>query len=177
MISGIYKLTFKDGSFYIGKSSNIDKRWAQHSKAMLKGTHAKKIQEAYYNNGMPKFEIIFECHQDHIDILEGYYINYFWSSNILNTTQPPKLTERELELLNAVTSAVWNLSTFEHIDRMCKQANKVAELEGVISSSKNHKLFKRTAEELTNTRHSLELERREIARLKNRGFFERLFNL
>lgn len=177
MSSGIYKLTFKDGSVYIGKSSNIDKRWAQHTKAMLKGTHTKKIQDAYYKYGMPKFEVIFECHQDHIDILEGYYINYFWGSNILNTTQPPKLTDSELDLLNAVTSAVWDLSTFEHIDRMCKQANKVSELEGIISSSKNSKLFKRTMEELTSTRQSLQLERNEVARLKNRGFFERLFNL
>lgn len=177
MTSGIYKLTFKDGSIYIGKSSNIDKRWSQHSKAMLKGTHTKKIQEAFAKFGDPKFEVIFECHPDHIDIMEGYFINIFWNSKILNTTQPPLLTDYEIGILETVNEDVWGISTFQHLDAWKRADARVTLLEKTIENSKNAKLFKNTLEELTNTKYALELEKQEVKRLNSRGFFERLFNL
>ena len=177
MSSGIYKLTFKDGSIYIGKSSNIDKRWSQHSKAMSKGTHTKKIQEAFAKFGDPKFEVIFECHPDHIDIMEGYFINIFWNNKILNTTQPPQLTAAEIHILETVNEDVWDMSTFEHLDAWFKYDKQVKALEKTIENSKNAKLFKSTQEELTNTKYALQLEKQEVKRLNSRGFFQRLFNL
>ena len=44
MASGIYKLTFKSGNFYIGKSNNIDRRWQEHFDKFKKGTAAKNMQ-------------------------------------------------------------------------------------------------------------------------------------
>lgn len=70
MISGIYQLTFPDGSRYIGKSINIEDRWAQHIDKMRKGTAAKAMQAAWNRWGTFDPEVIIQCHPDHIDIME-----------------------------------------------------------------------------------------------------------
>ncbi len=114
MSSGIYKISFGN-LFYIGKSADMEKRWLQHSKALKNNTHINKIQDAYNKFGDPKYSIVFECHPDHIDILEVYFINLLWDDkNILNTTRPRDLLDSEK--VN-IEQHPWNLSIFEILNR------------------------------------------------------------
>jgi GIY-YIG catalytic domain len=170
MSSGIYKMTFSDGSIYIGKSADVAKRWAQHSKAFSKGTHTKKLQEAYDSMGSPNYEIIFECHPDHIDILESYFINKYWNDNILNTTCPADLEDQDLKLLSEVNPSVWSLSTFDHLFNWLDIQKDRDNLKNTLNNSKRASTVKELEKKLLEANQ-------EIVRLKSRGFFSRLFNL
>lgn len=171
MSSGIYKLTFPDGSIYIGKSVDINKRWTQHSKALQKGTHTKNMQQVYDKCGAPRYEIIFECHPDHIDILENYFINLYWGAeSMLNTTRPADLTDTEKEVLLNFPDSLWDMSTFEHILKWNEVSGEVKILKAKLDKSKNNKAIEKLEEELM-------AAKAEITRLGSRGFFARLFNL
>lgn len=169
MTSGIYKLTFPDGSIYIGKSVDIQKRWSQHNKALTKGTHTKRMQEVYNKFGPPKYEVIFECHPDHIDILETYFINKYWSGTILNSTRPADINDNGLKILSECAHYVWDLSTFEHIQRWSDTLDKVEELQDTIEASKDAILLITLEDKLASAN-------KEINGLKNRGFWSRVFN-
>lgn len=169
MNSGIYKLTFADGSIYIGKSVDITKRWGQHTKAFNKGTHTKKLQDAFSLYGMPKFEVIFECHPHHIDILETYFINAYWSDSILNSTRPADIEEDGHDVLEQFPDFVWDMSTFEHLLTWNTVKNRLVELEDKIKNSHDAKYLDRLLEK--NERLG-----NELTKLKNRGFWARVFN-
>lgn len=116
MTSGIYKLTFSSGDTYIGKSINIDTRWDQHRDKLTKGKGAKAMQRAYELYGFPMGEILFECHSDHIDIVEACLISRINPS--LNTSRPPDpfahLSNDDLmPILQQLEQ-----STLEHLDRI-----------------------------------------------------------
>ena len=89
MTTGIYRLNFASGNFYIGKSVNMEVRWQQHQESMQKGKAAANMQAEYNIYGFPDPRIVFTCHPDYLDILEGIEINARWGPNILNTTRPP----------------------------------------------------------------------------------------
>lgn len=113
MPSGIYKLTFVDNSFYIGKSISISNRWKQHFDKFIKGKAASNMQQAYDNYGAPSGEIIFRCHKDHIDIAEELFIHRLKPP--LNGTYPEDpfigfSSEQIQEMAELLT-----LSTVEHI--------------------------------------------------------------
>lgn len=169
MSSGIYKLTFADKSIYIGKSVDMEKRWDQHLKAMRKGTHTSRIQEAYDSHGVPLFDIVIKCHPHHIDILETYFINGYWSPKILNSTRPADIDELGINLIEELPDEAWDLSTFEYIQQWQLALTKVDELKQIIKDSKN-------ATTLSNLLDSNKILAKELDRLKNRGFFARLFN-
>lgn len=145
MPSGIYKLTFTDGSFYIGKSISISNRWKQHFDKFIKGKAASNMQRAFDMHGAPNGEILFKCHKDHIDIAEEMFINRL--NPPLNRTYPPDpfagMSIPEIEKI----SELFSLSTIDHIKRIksleqtkkealsiiSKHNDEVAELELVIS--------------------------------------------
>lgn len=74
MKSGVYCLTFKDGSQYVGKSIDIERRWKEHAEKFKNGKAAKNMQAAYEKYGYPNAKVLIECHVDHIDLMETYYI-------------------------------------------------------------------------------------------------------
>lgn len=194
MTSGIYLLKFKDETFYIGKSVNINKRWDQHYNSMSKGNHAKLLQYAYNKCGAPDGSVLQECHQDHIDILESYYINKYWSGDILNTTRPMPLSTLEIAIVES-GDEVWKLSTFDHIlkwsasnDKVDSCKNKIKELEKELkevlidhdfeldSIKKGTKLeaVEKAKDYFRDRGNKLE---DELKALKNRTFLQRLFNV
>jgi group I intron endonuclease len=177
MSSGIYKLTFSNGSVYIGKSSNIDKRWSQHGKAMSKGTHTKKIQECYEKYGEPLYEVVFECHPDHIDIMENYFISLYWSDSILNTTKPFDLTKEDKDTLNSVNRTVWNISTFDHLRNWLRVQKELERSNTTLMDIKSGSLVEELEEDVEVLQELLDDSRAEIKRLKSRGLFARIFNL
>lgn len=61
--SGIYKLEFTDGSYYIGQSVNLDSRKKDHYHMLQNGNHhSYKVQFKYMSTQtLPEFEIILYC--------------------------------------------------------------------------------------------------------------------
>jgi GIY-YIG catalytic domain len=115
MKSGIYKLTFDNGSIYIGKSLDMERRWEEHSNSFRKGTAAKKMQNAYILAGFPNAEVLLECHPDHLDLMESAFM--YAHTPDLNTTQPIRLTPEEITTLFDNTDILVQ-STSDHIDEI-----------------------------------------------------------
>lgn len=119
MITGIYRLDFSSGAFYIGKSIDIIERWRQHSDKFKKGTASKLMQSEYDLCGMPEGTVIKECHADHIDIVEACFINRLRPQ--LNGTYPDdplaELNTEELHhfLDNIDDSTVDHLNTIKYL--------------------------------------------------------------
>ena len=194
MISGIYRLTFSDGSFYIGKSNDIESRWKQHSKNLLEGKHTKKMQEAYNKCGDPTFEIMVQCHPHHTDILEAYHIATWWGPGILNTTKP-NISLEDISIISKIRDKYWEYGTFEHIELidylMRSEENlkdRIEELESEIvadwqiyeenlSDIKSGTLLSITEKQLEYANIDVKKLTNELDKLKNRGLFARIFNL
>ncbi|WP_428743195.1 hypothetical protein [Tenacibaculum sp.] len=80
-ICGIYKITSPSGKIYIGKSKNIKRRWYQY-----KSLHCKTQPKLY--NSFKKycvenhcFEILKECIEEELSVLELYFIKMYDSIN------------------------------------------------------------------------------------------------
>lgn len=115
MDSGIYLLTFSDGTYYIGKSDNIPNRWKQHWKDFEQGTHARRMQEAYNRCGPPQAEVFIECHSDHIDLYESLAIHHNWGPRCLNGNKPRRVPDSERDILLNHGEYI-KLSTAQHIE-------------------------------------------------------------
>lgn len=79
---GIYKIVNKDnGKYYVGRTLNLDKRWYQHKKLLIKNKHFNKYLQSVWNKyGPDKFEfIIVEYVNDKNELIniEQKYINVF----------------------------------------------------------------------------------------------------
>ena len=86
--SGIYKLTFSNGSFYIGRSISIQSRFKDHLNTLKAHKHHNhKVQEAYDSYGSPELFILEECSSDVQNAREVYWIAQFNSTvDGLNTS-------------------------------------------------------------------------------------------
>lgn len=195
MTSGIYKLKFRDGSFYIGKSNNLSRRAEQHWRSLEKGTHAKALQAAYDRAGEPEFYVLMECHEDHIDILEGLFIfNNIEDPKCINTARPCPPSQWLVDNFDIITTKFWSLPTYGHfilwIDEMNAHKADMENLQNTLDklSEENRKIKKGTIVEeleskleelkqaIENCNNTLSMRNEEITRLKNRGIFARLFN-
>lgn len=130
MTSGIYKFSFNNGHFYIGKSIHIEKRWEQHIAKMLSGKAAAAVQACYNQYGLPHFEVLFKCHEDHIDIVESLFIERLYrenSSSMLNTTIPKPYTE-QLWTDFCNHDDLLRYSTHEHIQHIVKLESELEAL-------------------------------------------------
>lgn len=116
MTSGIYLLEFGNPTEwnYIGKSNNIERRWKEHRTKLERGTAASNLMGAYYTYGMPRFSILMECHEDHIDLMENIYINQNWGSKLLNKTAPPLLSAEDQNTL-IICKDLLKYSTADHL--------------------------------------------------------------
>lgn len=176
MISGIYRFDFSDGSYYIGKSENIENRWKTHIREMESGRHTKAIQATYNSCGLPQFSIIRLCHKHHIDILESYYINLHWSNDILNSTRPNVLSIEETELVDRVPYAAWDLSTFEHYMQWSDVTTERDKLKDELARVKDGTALQELEKELWVTKSLLNESNAKVTELINRGFWDRVFN-
>jgi hypothetical protein len=75
--SGIYKLLFKTGAFYIGQTVNLDIRKKEHYRLLLLGTHHNyKVQELYDNlKELPEFIVEIECNTSELNTHENTLID------------------------------------------------------------------------------------------------------
>lgn len=188
MASGIYRLTFSSGKYYVGKSLDLETRWKQHFNKFATGKAARPMQLEYDRCGLPETEVIFSCHRDHIDILEELLIEQLKGPDMLNSTYPVcDLTDEVATLINK-SKELLQASTFEHLEMIhasqdqinkakvlqSKAEQEVEQLrsEGYIMDSD----YVEIVDVATDLRDSLMAKKAELDRLSKLGWWDRLFN-
>lgn len=75
--SGIYKLEFKDGSYYIGQSVNLSSRLKDHYRMLIEGNHHNyKVQGRYLKEQtLPIYTIVRECDPSELNSIEDSLID------------------------------------------------------------------------------------------------------
>jgi hypothetical protein len=185
MDSGIYKITFSSGRFYIGKSENIPQRWKTHAKNLQKGTHTKKMQAEYEYCGPPEYTVLLLVHQDHVDLYESVFINHFWSPQILNTTKPRAMTAEDIDTylkiydeLEFDNQSVMLYSTLQHITTLREHHHKLTALQTKLNALDLRGIVlpeeAKLALDTLNKKAKRHLQ--ELERLQNLGWWDRLFN-
>lgn len=77
-VCGIYKLEFKNcAKVYIGQSINIEDRYEAHITSMKKGSHTKKLQEAFNSYGYPSLFLEKLCKRSDLDVEEAYFVKKY----------------------------------------------------------------------------------------------------
>lgn len=134
MKSGVYCLTFKDGSQYVGKSIDMQRRWKEHADAMSSDRAAGKLQQAYNNNGFPSARILIECHSDHIDLMEDYYICKL--QPVLNTVGGITISNKDIDTLGRRVDLLQQ-STADHVNCIEAQEEVIASYKREIDKLNN----------------------------------------
>lgn len=73
VVSGIYKITSPAGKIYIGKSNDINRRWAHYRAGTVEGQPLLHKSFLEYGHEKHQFEIIHECPESELNEMEGYY--------------------------------------------------------------------------------------------------------
>lgn len=83
--SGIYKLEFPDGRYYIGQSSNLSVRKTEHNRLLVKGMHSNyRVQQVFDTTKiLPIFTVIKYCDVAQLNSEEEKYIDLL-DANCLN---------------------------------------------------------------------------------------------
>ena len=169
MKSGIYKLIFSSGKCYIGKSMDVPSRWKQHTDRFKKGDAAGKMQQEYNRCGVPEMEVIFECHSDHIDIMETYCIHAHDRSMLLNTSIPESLSQEEYNNL-LLSPEVLKFSTSDHVATMFSLNKDVRELKAQIAE------LKTAAPDLKPLHAEIERLKDEVNYYKAQPWYSKIFS-
>lgn len=78
MLCGIYLLKFNGtNKVYVGQSVNIDNRILRHKNNLEHNVASKKLQEAYLCYGIFTYDILCECEEQELDILEKEAIDLY----------------------------------------------------------------------------------------------------
>lgn len=194
MTSGIYKLTFSSGRFYIGKSNDIERRWKEHWTKFVKGTAAKNMQSEFLAYGEPRKEVLLECHEDHIDLMEAMHIELNKSPLMLNASYPTPPDIEDMAVFLAWGDQLLWYSTANHIRHIIKQETKISELNEQLEAHSEEltELETEYIENLNEIKDGTALQvaedalflvkeelsdvKRQLVYLKSRNWFERLFN-
>lgn len=188
MASGIYRLMFSSGKYYVGKSLDLETRWKQHFNKFATGKAARPMQLEYDRCGLPETQVIFDCHRDHIDILEELLIDQLKGPDMLNSTYPQVNRTDEVATLINNSRDLLQLSTFEHLELLHQVESKITEIreqkqqsdaaleamraEGYIMNSDYVDIVD-VATELT---QQLERKQAELERLQKLNWWDRLWN-
>lgn len=84
MCSGIYCLLFDNNTYYIGKSTDISRRYKEHVKAMQNGVSFTNIQKSFNIVGIPEILVLENCCIEYLSDREHYWIKTLYSHNMLN---------------------------------------------------------------------------------------------
>lgn len=188
MASGIYRLTFSSGKFYIGKSLDLETRWKQHFNKFATGKAARPMQIEYDRCGLPDTQVIFYCHQDHIDIMEEWLIDEYKCGDMLNTTYPKITRSDEIATLINRNNDLLQLSTWEHLQLLDTLKQEV-DRRRILQEAAEHETEQLRSEgyimdsdyveivDLANDfKESLVKKKAELTRLQNLSWWDRLFN-
>ena len=188
MPSGIYRLTFSSGKYYVGKSLDLETRWKQHFNKFALGKAARPMQLEYDRCGLPQTEVIFDCHRDHIDILEEWLIDQLKGPDMLNSTYPEVTRTDEIAILINNSRDLLQLSTFEHLQLLHRVESKITQMRKQKESAENSLEELRSqgyimdedyieiVEVATELKQELETKQTELERLQKLSWLDRLFN-
>jgi hypothetical protein len=195
MASGIYMLTFSSGKYYVGKSLDLETRWKQHFNKFATGKAARPMQLEYDRCGLPETQVIFDCHRDHIDILEELLIDQLKGPDMLNSTYPQVNRTDEVAILINNSRDLLRLSTFDHLELLHQVETKLTELRAKKQEAEETVEEYRTngyiidqdysemvdlaqwrLDELEDSEALARKQRAELDRLKNLSWWDRLFN-
>jgi hypothetical protein len=188
MASGIYRLTFSSGKYYIGKSLDLETRWKQHFNKFATGKAARPMQLEYDRCGLPQTEVIFDCHRDHIDILEELLIEQFKGPDMLNTTYPDCELTNEVAILINKSRELLHAGTWDHLkmihssqDRIDRAQQDQAQAEQALADYKaNGYIVNQDYLDVVNLANEFKsrmLTRKdELIRLSKLSWWDRLFN-
>jgi hypothetical protein len=188
MASGIYRLTFSSGKYYVGKSLDLETRWKQHFNKFATGKAARPMQLEYDRCGLPQTEVIFDCHRDHIDILEELLIDQLKGPDMLNTTYPEVNRTDEVAILINKSRDLLQLSTFEHLELLHRVESRVSEYKAVAHKAESELESMRAEGYIMNSDYveivdlateykaQVEAQQAELDRLSKLSWWDRLFN-
>ena len=202
MASGIYKLTFKSGKYYVGKSIDLETRWKQHFNKFATGKAARPMQAEYDQYGLPKTDVLLYCHRDHIDILEEWLIDQLKGPNMLNTTYPDIERTADIATLIDNSKDLLTKSTWDHLKLIHgkggvtdaeKLKTRIAidlvkayrsrgriideDYEEMVDLAQKFSDLNKKAEEANNQlARELTLANKKLAKLQNLSWWDRLFN-
>lgn len=174
MNSGIYKLTFPSGKYYIGQTNNFSRRWEEHAEKMRKGTAARPMQAEYERYGFPDANVLFECHPDHLSLMEPYYIAGAMGPNMLNSVLPQSGTQDELDVLDA-NEAVLKYSTAELCTSLERSRRKNDALYKELQAVKEGTIIPELEHDLSQAYNDITRYTNEIQRIKNLNLIDRIF--
>lgn len=83
-ISGIYKINFPNGKYYIGLSTNIKNRMRQHNESHNVESHLPVYHAIAKYGKITEFELLEKIDKDNIDLMkerERYWIAYYDATN------------------------------------------------------------------------------------------------
>lgn len=95
--SGIYRLDFPSGHFYIGQSANIIKRWRTHRSTFRHGRmqqHHPKLFNIWTKHGEPTFKVLVYCEKEEMTRVEQHLIGIYWDNTLFANTNPDAVTSR-----------------------------------------------------------------------------------
>ena len=188
-------LTFSSGKYYVGKSLDLETRWKQHFNKFATGKAARPMQLEYDRCGLPETQVIFDCHRDHIDILEELLIDQLKGPDMLNSTYPQVNRTDEVAILINNSRDLLRLSTFDHLELLHQVETKLTELRAKKQEAEETVEEYRTngyiidqdysemvdlaqwrLDELEDSEALARKQRAELDRLKNLSWWDRLFN-
>lgn len=95
--SGIYRLDFPSGHFYIGQTANVLKRWRIHRSKFNYGAmqkHQSKLFNIWAKYGEPTFTVLAYCEIDEMTRIEQHLISHHWDNPLFANTNPDATTSR-----------------------------------------------------------------------------------
>lgn len=105
--SGIYKLEWTNGYFYIGQSANLKNRWSTHRSSFKSGKmqkHQPKLYNVWLKHGEPTFHIL-ELHLScQLNDAEQRHITAHWGHPLFCNTSPSSRNTRGVKR----TKPSWN---------------------------------------------------------------------
>lgn len=96
-VSGVYRLDFSSGHFYIGQSANVRQRWRLHLAKFRNGEMAykhPKLFNIWKKYGEPTFKPLVYCEIDEMTRIEQHLIDTYWGDPLFANTNPDAKTSR-----------------------------------------------------------------------------------
>jgi hypothetical protein len=146
------------------------------------------MQLEYDRCGLPQTEVIFDCHRDHIDILEELLIDQLKGPDMLNTTYPEVNRTDEVAILINKSRDLLQLSTFEHLELLHRVESRVSEYKAVAHKAESELESMRAEGYIMNSDYveivdlateykaRVEAQQAELDRLSKLSWWDRLFN-
>lgn len=95
MNSGIYKLEWDSGYYYIGQSQQLKERAYQHKRRLSRGDHENKALQSVFNKyGIFNFIVLEYCEIEKLNEKEQYYLDLYFKNRKCCNNSPTATSVR-----------------------------------------------------------------------------------